>query len=126
MSSAYEEVPLSELLDQLEHDGAVVGFTAGLLAGLVRPGDIGTGQEALREALPWVSFLPDDDAEAFLRELVDVTREATASDDLAPVAVLLAQWHHTAEVYADPALHALIIHEPEGDFGATPLPETTE
>ncbi|GGL35067.1 hypothetical protein GCM10014719_40330 [Planomonospora parontospora subsp. antibiotica] len=53
-------------IDQWEHDGAVVYFTAGLLAALVRVSDPALSRAALREALPWVSFLPDDDAETFL------------------------------------------------------------
>ncbi|MBG0815299.1 hypothetical protein [Planomonospora sp. ID82291] len=109
-------------IDQLEHDGAVVDFTAGLLAGLVRVGDPALLRAALREALPWVSFLPDDDAETFLHELVAVARGAASLDNLAPIAVLLTQWRHTAEVHADPALLALVTREPEGDFGPVPPP----
>ncbi|WP_275410720.1 hypothetical protein [Sinosporangium siamense] len=40
-------------------------------------------------------------------------------DNLAPVAILLTQWRHTAEVHADPVLHELITREPEVDFGPT-------
>ncbi|MFJ4669077.1 hypothetical protein [Kitasatospora purpeofusca] len=32
-------------------------------------------------------------------------------DDLAPIAVLLTQWRHTAEVHADPALYTALTQE---------------
>ncbi|SBW24114.1 hypothetical protein FDG2_4023 [Candidatus Protofrankia californiensis] len=35
--------------------------------------------------------------------------------DLAPVAQLLAEWRHTAEVYADPELHAILTRPHDGD-----------
>lgn len=59
----------------------------------------------------------------FLAELVSVGRGAADLDNLAPVAILLAQWRHTAEVHADPALRELISREPEGDLGPVPIPE---
>ncbi|MGV9819975.1 hypothetical protein [Nocardia xishanensis] len=40
------------------------------------------------------------------------------------MATLLAQWRHTAEVYADPALLKLVTSEPEGDFGPVEPPES--
>jgi hypothetical protein len=154
MTTAYEDVPFSELLhhpaattqrldavralrlrrrdagdlaliraDQLEQDSAVVDFTARLLAGLVRTENIPALRQSLPDALPWSVFLPDDDVETLLGELVDTALGAAALESLAPVALLLAQWRHTAEVYADPALHAVLTREPEGDLGAVPAPE---
>ncbi|GGL35058.1 hypothetical protein [Planomonospora parontospora] len=49
-----------------------------------------------------------------------MARGATSLDNLAPIAVLLTQWRHTAEVHADPALLALVTREAEGDFGPVP------
>ncbi|MGW2378226.1 hypothetical protein [Kitasatospora sp. NPDC001683] len=49
-----------------------------------------------------------------------------ALDNLAPIALLLTQWKHSAEVYADPALYAILTREPEGDFGQVPVPEAAE
>ena len=47
---------------------------------------------------------------------------ATDLDNVAPVATLLAQWRHTAEVYADPNVLAILTREPEGDLGPVPTP----
>ncbi|MBP0455425.1 MULTISPECIES: hypothetical protein [unclassified Kitasatospora] len=109
-------------VDQLEQDTTVVDFTARLLTGLVRTGNVTALRAALPEALPWITFLPDEDVDALLSELVDVARGAVALENLAPIALLLTQWRHSAEVYADPALHALLTREPEGDLGPVPAP----
>jgi hypothetical protein len=47
----------------------------------------------------------------FLSELTAVFRGATALDNLAPIALLLTQWRHTAEVYADPYLLEILTRE---------------
>ncbi|WP_327676152.1 hypothetical protein [Kitasatospora sp. NBC_00458] len=109
-------------VDQLEQDATVVDFTSRLLTGLVRTGNSAALRAAIPEALPWVTFLPEEDVDLLLTELVDVTRGAVALDNLAPIALLLAQWRHSAEVYADPALHALLVREPDGDLGPVPPP----
>jgi hypothetical protein len=110
-------------IEQMERDGTVVDFASRLLAGLVRSGNTAAIRQVLPEALPWVAFLPGDDADAFVAELAVVAAGAADLDNLAPVAILLAQWRHTAEVHADPALHELITREPEGDLGPVPAPE---
>ena len=109
-------------VEQMERDGAVVGFASRLLAGLLRSGNEAALRQALPEALPWVAFLPEDDLGAFTAELASVARGAADLDNLAPVAVLLAQWRHTAEIHADPALRDLITREPGGDLGPVPVP----
>lgn len=110
-------------IDQLERDDVVVDFVSRLLAGLVRLGNTAAVRDVLPEALPWVRFLPDDDVAVFLNELASVVRGAIELDNLAPVAVLLSQWRHTAEVHADPALRELLTAEPDGDLGPVSAPE---
>lgn len=153
MTTAYEDVPFSELLhhpaataqrldavralrlrrrdagdlaliraDQLDRDATVVDFTARLLAGLVRTGNSATLRQLLPDALPWSVFLPDEDIEEMLAELADTALGAATLENLTPVALLLTQWRHSAEVYADPALHASLTSEPEGDLGPAPDP----
>jgi hypothetical protein len=153
VSTAYEDVPFSELLhhpaattrrldavralrlrrrdagdlaliraDQLERDTTVVDFTARLLAGLVRTENVAALRQALPEALPWSAFLPPDDVDVLITELVGIARGAVALENLNPIALLLAQWRHTAEIYADPALLAVLTREPDGDLGPVPVP----
>lgn len=108
--------------DQMEREAVVVDFTARLLAGLIRSGSVDAVRRVLVEALPWVTFLPEPDVDQLLSELVAVTQGAASLDNLTPVAVLLAQWRHTAEVYGDPTLLEVVSREPEGDFGPAQAP----
>jgi hypothetical protein len=154
MTTAYEDVPFSELLhhpaattrrldavralrlrrrdagdlalmrvDQMESDATVVDFASRLLASLVRTENIAALRQALPEALPWSTFLPAEDVEILLTELVATARGAVSLENLAPIALLLNQWKHSAEIYADPALLAILTREPEGDLGPVPRPE---
>jgi hypothetical protein len=75
--------------------------------------------------VPWVTFLPDADFDAFVTELADVARGA-AVGDVAPVAVCLTQWRHSAEVYADPVLLEILTREPESDLGPVSAPKTSD
>ncbi len=104
-------------IEQLEREDVVVDFISRLLAGLVRSGNAAAVREVLPEALPWVMFLPDDDVALFLDELALVARGAADLDNLAPVAILLAQWRHTAEIHADPALREILTAAPDSDLG---------
>jgi hypothetical protein len=79
-------------------------------------------RQVLPEALPWVTFLPEADVDQLLREVVAVAQGAASLANLAPVSVLLTQWRHTAEVYADPALLEILTREPDGDLGPAPSP----
>jgi hypothetical protein len=109
-------------IDQLERDSAVVDFTARLLAGLVRAEQVGVLRHVVVEALPWTTFLPEADVDQLLAELAAVAQGAASLGNLSPVATLLTQWQHTAEVYADPALLEILTREPEGDLGPVPAP----
>jgi hypothetical protein len=109
-------------VDQMERDGVVVDFTSRLLAGLVRSEPLDVVRRVLGEALPWATFLPEADLDQLLSELVTVTQGAASLANLSPVAVLLTQWRHTAEVYADPVLLEILLREPEGDFGPAVIP----
>lgn len=113
-------------VEQMEWDNAVVDFASRLLAALVRTDNIAAIRQVLPEALPWSTFLPTEDVDTLLAELVDTARGAVALDNLTPIALLLTQWRHSAEIYADPDLHAAVTREPEGDLGPAPLPEAAE
>ncbi|HEX5540882.1 MAG TPA: hypothetical protein VFX60_04870 [Micromonospora sp.] len=77
--------------------------------------------EALPEVFPWVRFLPADDVQAFLTELVEVLRAVEDFDNIAAVAQLITEWRHTAEVYADPELLEILTRGGD-DFGPVPAP----
>lgn len=109
--------------DQLERDGVVVDFTARLLASLARSGAWDAIATALPEALPWAAFLPETDREEMLREIIAIAQGSASLRNLAPLAILLDQWRHSAEVYADPELLKLVTAEPEGDLGSVPAPK---
>lgn len=68
---------------------------------------------ALQE-FPWVNDLPADAQEEFAVEL------SATPEDQRPA--LLASWQATAEIYADPELHAALAAPSEGDFRPVPPP----
>jgi hypothetical protein len=86
---------------------------------LVQAGNIDALRQALSEALPWMSFLPAEDVDILISELATAASGTDALDD---IALLLTQWRHSAEVYADPDLFAILIREPDGDLGPIPVP----
>jgi hypothetical protein len=109
--------------DQSDQEAAVIDFTARLLAGLAREGEAEAIQRALPDALPWSTFLPEHDRALMLSELIEVAQGSASLRNLSPIAVLLEQWRHSAEVYADPDLLKLLTVESTGDLGPVPMPE---
>ncbi len=113
-------------IEQLERDESVLEFIVRLLAGLVRSEHVELIRSLLPDALPWATFLPDADFDTFVTELLAVAQGASELGNLAPVAVLLTQWRHSAEVYADPVLFEILTRESEGDLGPVPAPPHDE
>ncbi|MDG3015834.1 hypothetical protein [Speluncibacter jeojiensis] len=81
--------------------------------------------EVLPEVFPWVAFLPRDDVQAFVLELVTTLRAAESLDNPAPVVQVIDAWRHTAEVLADPALAAILTVETGDDLGPVPAPDAS-
>ncbi|MFD4253194.1 hypothetical protein [Amycolatopsis thermoflava] len=77
--------------------------------------------EVVPEAFPWVRFLPREDVQAFVVELVDALEGAEALRNPAPVAQVITSWRHTAEAHADPELLAVLQCDGD-DFGPVPAP----
>jgi hypothetical protein len=75
----------------------------------------------LPEVFPWVHFLPADDIRLFGEELVTALSAAADLDTYAPVAHLIIEWRHTAEVHADPTTLG-VLRRPAQDLGAVPEP----
>jgi hypothetical protein len=109
--------------DRARQEGEVVDVAARLLAGVLSDRD---GADLVRQVLPavlpWVRFLPPAAAGELAAEFVATAHAAAAVDNVAPVAQLLAEWRHTAEVYADPELHAALTRPHEGDHGRVTVP----
>jgi len=75
------------------------------------------------EVFPWVRFLPQKAVQEFLLEFVETAQASTSLGSLAPITTVIAAWKHTAEIYADPELHATFTQDHgEGDFGDVPMP----
>jgi hypothetical protein len=77
---------------------------------------------ALTEHLPWVRFLPPADRDAFTAELLDTIAAAASLGTFAPVSVLVDQWRHTAEVWAEPGLARTLL-SPIETLDGRPVPE---
>jgi hypothetical protein len=75
--------------------------------------------DVIPEAFPWVRFLPMEDVQAFLVELVETLRAVEELDSPAPVVQVITEWRHTAEIHADPDLLATLTQDGE-DHGAVP------
>ncbi len=109
-----------------EHEREVIELTARLLSSLVRhAGGHALLEELLPEVLPWIRFLPAADLSILVQEFIDVTEAAASVDNVAPIAQLLLEWRHTAEVHADPQLHALLL-TPRGEDHGPVLPPDLE
>jgi hypothetical protein len=110
--------------DRAQQEGEVIDLTARLLAGVLADrGGADLIRQVLPAALPWVQFLPGAAVDELAADFVVTVRAAAALNNMAPVSQLLAEWRHTAEVYADPELHAILTQEHEGDFGPVPAPD---
>ncbi|MFI0941335.1 hypothetical protein [Streptomyces sp. NPDC021020] len=76
------------------------------------------------EAFPWVRFLPENAVRTFLVEFIETARASTDLGTVSPIAQLIAEWRHTAEIYADPDLHrTLTADHGDTDLGDVPMPE---
>jgi hypothetical protein len=106
-----------------DQDHAVVSTASRLLTALSREE---SGRHlvvnVLPEVFPWVHFLPADDVRLFGEELVTTLHAAADLDTFAPVAHLIIEWRHTAEVHADPTLRG-VLRQPAQDVGSVPEPD---
>jgi hypothetical protein len=58
----------------------------------------------LADELPWTSFLPPEDREAFLTDFAKTSAACAEMDVYEPLVQTLDGWKATAEAYADPGL----------------------
>lgn len=103
---------------------AVVSAVTLMIASLARRREyLGeTVDSIVADGFPWARFLPPNEVREFTKELTETLQAANSIDNLTPVSELIAQWRHTAEVYADPDLHAVLTSDSDTDYGPVPEP----
>ncbi|SFS44867.1 hypothetical protein [Saccharopolyspora flava] len=106
-----------------EQDNQVVSATTRMFVAMMRHDKQARALmlDVVPQAFPWVRFLPTEDRREFLVELVETLRAVDDIENPAPVVDLLAQWRNTAEVHADPELHAALTAGAT-DEGPVPTP----
>jgi hypothetical protein len=107
--------------ERADAESQAIDATGRLLAVLVRlhPHLVA---ELLPAVLPWSRFLPAGDVEQLATEFVATTEAAGSTGNLAPIAQLLTEWRHTAEIHADPDLHRAVTRGDLSDHGPVPAP----
>lgn len=113
-----------ESAERSEIDAAAMTLTTRLFVSLMRNDDAAPVLlQALPDVFPWVRFLPPDHVRAFFVELVETARACVELDNLEPMAPVVEAWRDTAEIHADPDLHADLTRPLDGtDYGAVPPP----
>jgi len=111
-------------VERAERDAEVYDVTTRLLVGIIAQEP---SREVLRSSLTgvfaWTRFLPDGAVDEVLAELVDVARASAEIRNLRPVAQVIVEWQHTAEIYADPEFHRMLNREFSGeDLGPVEVP----
>jgi hypothetical protein len=107
-------------------DTAVVRDTTRLFREMMRkdPMVMTLAIQVLPAVFPWVRHLPEDAWGEFAAEWLDTLGAAGELDNNAAVEAVVAAWQHTAEIYADPELFAILTREHDGtDYGPVLPPE---
>jgi Family of unknown function (DUF6247) len=115
--------------ERAAQDTAVVRDTTRLFREMMRrdPAVMTLAVQVLPAVFPWVRHLPEDARGEFAAEWLDTLSAATELENNAAVETVVAAWQHTAEVYADPELYAILTRELDGtDYGPVPRPEVPE
>ena len=71
--------------------------------------------DVVHEAFPWSALLTRDEVDEFVGELV-------SADNPVAVGHVIDAWRHTAQVWGDPELAAVLSAPSGNDFGAVPEP----
>jgi Family of unknown function (DUF6247) len=120
------ELTTAERADQ---DREVVSTTTRLFEEMMRrdPAVLAMAVHALPAVFPWVRYLPDNEKQDFAAEWLEALSAAAAMGNNAAVATTVAAWRHTAEIYADPELYAILTKPHDGtDYGPALPPEVPE
>jgi hypothetical protein len=110
--------------ERAERDAQVLDLTTRLLVAIIaREPQERILRESVLNVFAWTRFLPDDAIGEFLTELVAVARASAEIRNLRPVAQVIAEWQHTAEIYADPELHRQLTREYSAADDLGPIPD---
>jgi hypothetical protein len=117
--------------ERAAQDTAVVRDTTRLFREMMRrdPAVMTLAVQVLPSVFPWVRHLPEDARGEFSAEWLDTLNAATELENNAAVEGVVAAWQHTAEIYADPELYAILtrkIDDDDFDGGPVPPPEVPE
>lgn len=107
----------------------VVDSTTRMFVALMKqdPATVGLLTQVFPEAFPWVRFLPQKAVQEFLVEFIETARASTDLGTVSPIAQVITEWKHTAEIYADPDLRrALTADHGDTDLGDVPVPQVAD
>ncbi|GAA1234397.1 hypothetical protein GCM10009676_17590 [Prauserella halophila] len=113
----------TEEREREEHE--VMSATTSLFVAMMRDNERARSLlvEVVPTAFPWVRFLPREDVQAFVVELVETLESAEGIDqNPAPVLQVINEWRNTANIWADPELVEQL-NAPVGDFGPVSEPQ---
>ncbi|MFE7485514.1 hypothetical protein [Streptomyces sp. NPDC057552] len=87
------------------------------------PEEAAAVQDAALRAFPWAQALPLKARQEFVGELLSSTGAGASLGLLEPSVTVIAAWRSTAQVYADPELHATLTQDHgDGGYGDVPMP----
>jgi hypothetical protein len=115
--------------ERAEQDDSAMSTMSHLFTEMMRhdPAVLTMAVHVLPAVFPWVRHLDEDERKEFAAEWLAALSSATAMGNNAEVEVVVAAWQHTAEIYADPELYAILTRQDDGiDYGPVPQPEVPD
>ncbi|GAA0949614.1 hypothetical protein GCM10009560_68050 [Nonomuraea longicatena] len=111
--------------ERFEASAASLRIAARALAIVARRSD-SLAEEVLAEELPWVTWLPDTERQACVRELLGHLIAGADTGELLPFGRALASWRSTAVAWSDPQLARELQGPFPGDGPEVPRPLPTD
>ncbi|MCG5212402.1 hypothetical protein [Streptosporangium sp. KLBMP 9127] len=110
-----------------ERQAGSIGDITRTMAAMVRAeGGADVIRRAVPDAFPWIRVMPAEALDEFAEEFVETARGCAELGVFAPLEVVVASWKHTAEIEADPELHAILTRPLTLDGPRVPMPEVRE
>jgi uncharacterized protein DUF6247 len=112
--------------ERAKQDSGAMSTMSRLFAELMRqePAVLTMAVQVLPAVFPWVRHLDGDERKEFAAEWLAALNSAASIGNNAEVEVVVAAWQHTAEIYADPELYAIMTaRHDDADYGPVLPPE---